>query len=68
MVEEKIKEVMAFELFNEEQIEELASMDPDDHEFLNETLGDFLEQINTGLEEMCTFRCARMAICFFRNA
>jgi hypothetical protein len=62
MAEEKIKELLELELFNDEQIEELASMDPDDHEFLNETLGDFLEQVDTGLAEMKGFRYARIIV------
>jgi hypothetical protein len=62
MAEEKIEELLEFELFNDEQVEELASMDPDDHEFLNETLGDFLEQVDTGLAEMKGFRYVRRII------
>lgn len=53
---------MAFKVFVEDRMNELAELD-DDPEFLNETLNDFISQVETGLEEIEGFRCVGDAMC-----
>lgn len=56
MTDAKMEEIMAFKVFVEDRMNELAELD-DDPEFLNETLNDFISQVETGLEEIEGFRC-----------
>lgn len=55
MAEETREAINLHEIFVPDRINELVEMD-DDPTFINETLGDFIDQVDLGLDEMDTFR------------
>lgn len=54
-LEEARKAIKSREVFVPDRINELVELD-DDPTFINETLGDFIDQVDLGLDEMDTFR------------
>eukprot|EP00123_Amoebidium_parasiticum_P000789 comp11692_c0_seq1/m.6235 comp11692_c0_seq1/g.6235 ORF comp11692_c0_seq1/g.6235 comp11692_c0_seq1/m.6235 type:complete len:146 (-) comp11692_c0_seq1:104-541(-) len=53
MTDPRLAKVLADPIFKPDRVNELVEMD--DQDFLDDTLEDFIDQVNNGLDEMSTF-------------